>query len=51
MFKDADVDLSRGTDFEAPSAYDMYGDQSMGRMKFEKALDGSWVRKKDIAPA
>ncbi|KAL6319123.1 hypothetical protein AAG906_011202 [Vitis piasezkii] len=32
----------QSTDFEAPSAYDMYGDQSMGRMKFEKAPDGSW---------
>ena len=41
VFKDVDVDLTRETDFEAPSAYDMYDDQSMGQMKFEKALDGS----------
>ena len=41
VFKDVDVDLTRETDFEAPSAYDTYDDQSMGQMKFEKALDGS----------
>ena len=42
VLKDFSIDLSREIDFEAPSAYD---DQSMGMMKFEKALDGSWVRK------
>ncbi|KAL6327906.1 hypothetical protein AAG906_027314 [Vitis piasezkii] len=42
VFKDADIDLSRETNFEAPSAYDTYDDQSMGQMKFEKATDGSW---------
>ena len=51
VFKDADVDLSRETDFEAPNTYDMYDDQSMGRMKFAKALDGSWVRKVERALA
>ena len=51
VFKDADVDLSRETDFEAPNIYDMYDDQSMGRMKFAKALDGSWVRKVERALA
>ena len=45
VFKDADVDLRRETNFEAPSAYDTYDDQSMGRMKFEKATNGSWVRR------
>ena len=45
VFKDVDVDLGRETDFEAPNAYNTYDDQSMGRMKFEKAPDGSWVRK------
>nr|CAN65058.1 hypothetical protein VITISV_008902 [Vitis vinifera] len=44
-FKDAGVDLSRETNFEAPTTYDMYDEQSLGRMKFEKAPDGSWVRK------
>ena len=41
IFKDADIDLSRETNFEAPSTYDIYDDQSMGQMKIEKALDGS----------
>ena len=44
VFKDVGVDLSRETDFEAPNVYDTYDDLSMGRMKFEKAPDGSWVR-------
>ena len=44
-FKDAGIDLSRETDFEAPITYDTYDAQSLGRMKFEKAPDGSWVRK------
>ena len=43
--KDAGVDLSREIDFEAPTTYDTYDEQSLGRMKFEKAPDGSWVRK------
>ncbi|RVW66308.1 Copia protein [Vitis vinifera] len=37
--------LSRETDFEAPTSYDTYDEQSLGRMKFEKALDGSWIRR------
>ena len=45
VFKDTGVDLSRETDFEAPTSYDTYDEQSLGRMKFEKAPDGSWVRK------
>ena len=44
VFKDIEVDLIRETNFEAPGSYDMYDDLSMGRMKFEKAPDGSWVR-------
>ncbi|RVX13814.1 hypothetical protein CK203_010138 [Vitis vinifera] len=44
-FKDARVDLSRETDFEAPTSYDTYDEQSLGHMKFEKAPDSSWVRK------
>ena len=41
VFKDAGVDLSRETDFEAPTTYDTYDEQSLGWMKFEKAPDGS----------
>ncbi|RVW49492.1 hypothetical protein CK203_092795 [Vitis vinifera] len=42
VFKDAGVDLSRETEFEAPSIYDTYDEHSLGRMKLEKAPDGSW---------
>ena len=49
VFKDVGVDLSRETSFEAPNTYDMYDDQSIGRMKFEKALDGYQVRKEERA--
>ena len=49
VLKDVGVDLSKETDFEAPSAYDTYDDRSMGMMKFKKALDGSWVRKAERA--
>ncbi|RVW82887.1 hypothetical protein CK203_038296 [Vitis vinifera] len=45
VFKDAGVDLSRETEFEAPSIYDTYDEHSLGRMKLEKAPDDSWVRK------
>ena len=45
VFKDAGVDLSRETNFEAPTSYDTYDEQSLGHMKFEKAPDSSWVRK------
>ena len=45
VFKDAGVDLSKETDFEAPSLYDTYDEQSLGRMKFDKAPDGSWIRR------
>ena len=41
VFKNAGVDLSRETDFEAPTSYDTYDEQSLGRMKFEKAPNGS----------
>ena len=51
MFNDASIDLSRETDFEAPNAYDTYDDLSMGWMKFEKAPDGSWVKRADRPPA
>ncbi|RVW98981.1 hypothetical protein CK203_033750 [Vitis vinifera] len=45
VFKDAGIDLSRETEFKAPSIYDTYDEHSLGRMKLEKAPDGSWVRK------
>ena len=51
IFKDANVDLSREMDFEALNTYDTYDDQYIGRMKFEKAIDGSQVRKVERAPA
>ena len=41
VFKDAEVDLSREMDFEAPTNYDTYDEQSLGHMKFEKAPDDS----------
>ena len=51
VFKDVGVDLSRETDFEAPTIYDTYDEQSLGRMKFEKAPDGSWIRRVERPPA
>ena len=51
VFKDVGVDLSRETDFEVLSSYDTYDDLSMGRMKFEKAPNGSWVRWAERPPA
>ncbi|RVW88788.1 hypothetical protein CK203_034727 [Vitis vinifera] len=42
-----DVDLSREQKVEAPSSYDTYDEQSMARMKLEKAPDGSWIRRAD----
>ena len=50
VFKDVGVDLSRDIDFEVPNTYDTYDDQSIGMMKFEKAPNGSWVRKVERAP-
>ena len=41
VFKDSRVDLSIETNFEAPTSYDTYDEQSLGRMKFEKAPNGS----------
>ena len=49
-FKDVGINLSRETNFEALSTYDTYDDQSMGRIKFENAPNGSWVRKAERAP-
>ena len=52
VFKDVGIDLSRETDFETPSTYDTYDtydDQFMGRRKFDKTLDGFWIRKAERA--
>ena len=37
--------MSRETDFEGPSIYDSYDEKYLGQIKFEKAPDGSWVRR------
>ena len=50
VFKDVEVDLRRKTDFEASSIYDTYDEQPLGRMKFEKASDGSWIRRAERPP-
>ena len=50
VFKDVGVDLSRKTDFEASSIYDTYDEQSLGLMKFEKAPDGSWIKRTEQPP-
>ena len=50
VFKDVGVDLSKETNFEAPSIYDTYDEQSLGQMKFEKAPDGSWIRRAERPP-
>ena len=39
VFNDVGVDLSREIDFEDPIIYDTYDEQSLGRMKFDKAPD------------
>ena len=50
VFKDVGVDLSRETDFEALTIYDTYDEHFLGRMKFEKARDGSWIRRAKRLP-
>ena len=51
VFKHVRVNLSREIDFEAPNTYATYDEQSLGRMKFVKALDGSWIRRSERPPA
>ena len=51
VFKDVKVTFSRETDFEVPSTYDTYDEQSLGRMKFKKAPDDSWIRIAERPPA
>ena len=50
VFKDVGVDLSKETDFKAHNTYDTYDEQSLGQMKFEKAPDGSWIRRAKRPP-
>lgn len=45
VFKKVDIDMNKEMDFILPSIYDMYNDQFMKRMNFERAPDDSWVRK------
>ena len=51
VFKDAEVDLRRETDFEASTTYNTYDEQSLGRMKFKKAPDDSWSKRAERPPA
>nr|CAN66968.1 hypothetical protein VITISV_040712 [Vitis vinifera] len=48
VFKDVGIDLSRETDFEVLNTYNTYDDQSMERMKFEKALDETLSQTKGV---
>ena len=43
IFKAFGIDLTVEDEVEEPSPYDTYNGTSMGRMKFEKVVDGSWV--------
>ena len=43
LFKQFGINLALEVEAEEPSPYDTYNGMSMGRMKFEKVADGSWV--------
>ena len=43
IFKAFGIDLTL-EDVEEPSPYNTYNDMFMGHMKFERVVDGSWVR-------
>ena len=43
VFKAFGMDLTLEDEVEELSPYDTYNGMSMGWMKFEKAVDGSWV--------
>ena len=43
VFKAFGIYLTLKDEVEDPSPYGTYNGMSMGRMKFEKAADGSWV--------
>ena len=43
VFKAFGIDLTLKDEVEEPLPYDTYYGMSMGRMKFEKVVNGSWV--------
>ena len=43
VFKAFGIDLTLEDEVEETSPYDTYNGMSMGRIKFEKVVDGSWV--------
>ena len=43
VFKAFGIEFTLDDEVDEPSPYDTYNDMSMGRMKFEKIVDGSWV--------
>ena len=43
VFKEFGIDLTLEDEVEELSPYDTYNGMSMGRIKFEKVVDGSWV--------
>ena len=43
IFKAFGIDLTLEDEVEEQSPYDTYNGMSMGRMKFEKVVKGSWV--------
>ena len=45
VFKKVNIDMNKETNFEFPSIYGTYNDQFMKIMNFERAPNGSWVRK------
>ena len=44
VFKAFGMEFTLDDEVNEPSPYNTYNDMSMGRMKFEKATDCSWVR-------
>ena len=47
VFKEFGIEFTLDDEVDEPSPYDTYNDMAMGRMKFEKAFDGSWVHSID----
>ena len=43
VFKAFGIEFTLDDEVDEPSPYETYNDMSMGWMKFEKAVDGSWV--------
>ena len=44
VFKAFGIEFTLDDEVDESSPYDTYNDMSMGRVKFQKATDGSWVR-------